>query len=41
MAYDKNKEYYLILEAEDETVEKIYERIPFTIDLLFTDDFGL
>ena len=41
MAYDKNKEYYLILEDEDETVEKIYERIPFTIDLLFTDDFGL
>jgi len=41
MAYDKNKEYYLILEDEDETVEKIYERIPFKIDLLFTDDFGL
>jgi uncharacterized protein (TIGR02687 family) len=41
MAYDKNKEYYLILEDEDETVEKIYERIPFIIDLLFSDDFGL
>jgi hypothetical protein len=41
MAYDKNKEYYLILEDEDETVEKIYERIPFMIDLLFSDDFGL
>jgi hypothetical protein len=41
MAYDKNKEYYLILEDEDEAVEKIYERIPFTIDLLFSDDFGL
>jgi uncharacterized protein (TIGR02687 family) len=41
MAYDRNKEYYLILEDEDETVEKIYERIPFIIDLLFSDDFGL
>ena len=41
MAYDKNKEYYLILEDEDEAVEKIYERIPFIIDLLFSDDFGL
>lgn len=41
MAYDKNEEYYLILEDEDETVEKIYERIPFIIDLLFYDDFGL
>ena len=41
MAYDKNKEYYLILEDEDKPVEKLYERIPFKIDLLFTDDFGL
>ena len=41
MAYDKNKEYYLILEDEDEAVEKIYKRIPFIIDLLFSDDFGL
>lgn len=40
MPYDKTKEYYLILEDEEETVEKIYERIPFTIDLLFSDDFG-
>ena len=41
MAYDKNKKYYLILEDEEETVEKIYEQIPFVIDLLFSDDFGL
>lgn len=41
MAYDKTKKYYLILEDEDEPVEKIYEKIPFTIDLLFSDDFGL
>ena len=41
MAYDKTKKYYLILEDEEETVEKIYEKIPFVIDLLFSDDFGL
>lgn len=41
MAYDKTKKYYLILEDEEETVEKIYERIPFTIDLIISDDFGL
>ncbi|MCR6544418.1 BREX-1 system phosphatase PglZ type A [Dehalobacterium formicoaceticum] len=41
MAYDKNQKYYLILEDEEEPVEKIYERIPFTIDLLISDDFGL
>jgi len=41
MAYDKTKNYYLILEDEEETVEKIYERIPFTIDLLISNDFGL
>lgn len=41
MAYDKTKKYYLILEDEEEPVEKIYEKIPFTIDLLISDDFGL
>lgn len=41
MAYDKNQKYYLILEDEEETVEKIYEKIPFNIDLLISDDFGL
>jgi len=40
MAYDKTKKYYLILEDEEETVEKIYERIPFTIDLIINADFG-
>lgn len=40
MAYDKGKKYYLILEDEDEPVEKIYEKIPFTIDLIISDDFG-
>ncbi|AZR71958.1 TIGR02687 family protein [Anoxybacter fermentans] len=40
MPYDKTKKYYLILEDEDEPVEKIYEKIPFTIDLIISDDFG-
>ena len=40
MTYDKSKNYYLILEDEEETVEKIYERIPFIIDLAFVNDFG-
>jgi len=39
MAYDKSKNYYLIMEDEEESVEKIYEKIPFTIDLLISDDF--
>mgnify|MGYP000867571265 FL=1 len=38
--YDKAKKYYLILEDEDETVEKIYEKIPFMIDLVIMNDFG-
>lgn len=41
MKYDKTKKYYLILEDEEETVENIYDRIPFTIDLAISnDDFG-
>ncbi|ABB14281.1 BREX-1 system phosphatase PglZ type A [Carboxydothermus hydrogenoformans] len=41
MKYDKTKKYYLILEDEEETVENIYDRIPFTIDLAITnEDFG-
>lgn len=39
-AYDKAEKYYLILEDEDETVEKIYEKIPFMIDLAIMSDFG-
>ncbi len=41
MAYDKTKKYYLILEDEEEPVEKIYEKIPFNIDMIISDDFGL
>lgn len=38
--YDKSKKYYLIMEDENETVEKIYDRAPFIIDLAITNDFG-
>lgn len=38
--YDKNKKYYLVMEDEEEAVEKIYEKIPFIIDIAITDDFG-
>lgn len=38
--YDKNKKYYLVLEDEEETVEKIYEKVPFIIDIAISDDFG-
>lgn len=41
MKYDKAKKYYLIIEDEEETVENVYERIPFIIDLVIVnDDFG-
>ena len=40
MAYDKSEHYYLIMEDEEESVEKIYEKIPFTIDLLISDEFN-
>jgi hypothetical protein len=41
MKYDKSQKYYLIMEDEEEQVEKIYDRIPFTVDLAFSgDDFG-
>ena len=41
MKYDKTKRYYLVLEDEEETVENICDRIPFTIDLAISnDDFG-
>lgn len=33
IAYDKRKTYYLVLEDEDTTVDGIYERYPFTIDI--------
>ncbi|MDW7730719.1 MAG: BREX-1 system phosphatase PglZ type A, partial [Bacillota bacterium] len=41
IAFERGKQYYLVLEDEDEQVEKIYEKIPFAIDLLISDDFNL
>jgi uncharacterized protein (TIGR02687 family) len=38
--YDKTKKYYLIMEDEEETVEKMYDKIPFMIDIAISDDFG-
>ena len=38
--YDKGKQYFLVMEDEEEAVEKVYERIPFKIDLLISDDFN-
>jgi len=38
--YDKVKKYYLVMEDEDETVEKIYDKVPFMIDLAIINDFG-
>jgi uncharacterized protein (TIGR02687 family) len=35
--YDKKKEYHLVLQDSETKVE--YERVPFTIDLAFTNDF--
>lgn len=39
-AYDKGKKYYLVMEDEDETVEKVYDKVPFMIDLAIVNDFG-
>jgi hypothetical protein len=41
ISYEKTKKYYLVMEDEEEPVEKIYERIPFSIDLIISNDFGL
>lgn len=41
MKYERNKRYYLVFEDEDETVEKLYDKIPFVIDIAFShNDFG-
>lgn len=39
-AYDKVEKYYLVMEDENETIEKIYEKVPFMIDLAIANDFG-
>ncbi|HHW39002.1 MAG TPA: BREX-1 system phosphatase PglZ type A [Bacillales bacterium] len=40
MTYNKSKKYYLILEDEEESVENVYDKIPFTIDIAISNDFG-
>lgn len=40
LEYDRRKTYYLVLEDEEEQVESIYERYPFTIDIAFSDEYG-
>lgn len=39
-AYDKAKKYYLVMEDENETIEKIYDKIPLMVDLSIINDFG-
>lgn len=38
--YDKGQKYYLVMEDDEESVEKIYDRVPFMIDLAIVNDFG-
>lgn len=38
-AYDKTKQYFLVIEDEED-VNSDYERIPFNIDIAILDDFG-
>ena len=40
IVYDKTKKYYLVMEDEEETVENIYGKIPFNIDIAISNDFG-
>ena len=40
MTYDKVKKYHLILEDEEESVENVYDKIPFIIDIAISNDFG-
>lgn len=40
ITYDKTKKYYLVMEDEEETVENIYDKIPFNIDIAISNDFG-
>lgn len=40
MIYNKATKYYLIVEDEEETFETIYDKIPFTIDIAISNDFG-
>lgn len=37
--YDKNKQYFLVIQDEEDT-NGLYERVPYTIDIVFVDEFG-
>lgn len=39
-SYHKGHKYYLVMEDDEESVEKIYDKIPFMIDLAIVNDFG-
>lgn len=38
MSYDKTKQYFLVIQ-KDEDSNKVYERIPYTIDIAIVDEF--
>lgn len=38
MKYDKSARYYLLMEDEEESVE--YDKIPFVIDITFSNKYG-
>lgn len=40
MKYDKSKNYWLVLEDDEKSIESEIERIPFIIDIAIQDDFG-
>ncbi|SDJ77867.1 BREX-1 system phosphatase PglZ type A [Salimicrobium halophilum] len=40
ISYDKRAKYYLVLVDEEGPVETIYEKIQFSIDIAFSNDFG-
>lgn len=39
MEYKRDEDYYLLMKDEEESVEKIYEKIPYKISLAITNDF--
>ena len=39
MIYDKRKQYYLVMEDENDSSLQ-YEKIPFNIDIAIVNDFG-
>ena len=39
--YDKRAQYYLVIEDEENAVEAIYEKIPFSIDITYSSNFNV